>query len=137
MLAIRRNDYQGFLDYRNTIRAIIADHLQSGGTVSEADARQIYLDVLRPRLEGLANQIAKQRRQNRKSALVSLGVPAALLSIGIVGGVLPVEVSNLLKIGGTLGLINEGLKGLLTAPMPTRSNSLYFLLELEKASINQ
>ena len=69
--------------------------------------------------------------------MISVGVPAALLSIGIVGGVLPPEIAGLLKISGTVGLVNEGLKGFLaavTTPTSTRNNSLYFLLELDAAS---
>ena len=137
VLAIRGKEHQSFLDYRNTIRSIIAEHLQAGGTVSEKDAQQIYLDILRPRLDKLKNETQVQRRRNRRSALISLGVPAALLSIGIVGGVLPTEITALLKVSGTLGLANEGLKALLAAtnpPSSSRSNSLYFLLELEAAS---
>lgn len=133
-LAIRKKDHESFLDYRNTIRSIIAEHLLSGGTVSEKDAQQIYLDVLRPRVDKLRNETQIQRRSVRRSAAISCGVPAALLSIGIVGGLLPPEISALLKISCTLGLVNEGLKALLGAmgkPTSSRDNSLYFLLELE------
>lgn len=136
VLAIRAKEHQSFLDYRNTMRSIIAEHLQRGGTVSEKDAQQIYLDILRPKLDKLKNETQIQRRCNRRNAVVSFGVPAALLSIGIVGGVLPPEIADLLRIGGTLGLMNEGLKALLGAvntPSSSRSNSLYFLLELEAA----
>jgi hypothetical protein len=137
VLAIRQREHQSFLDYRNTIRSIISEHLQRGGEVSNADARQIYLDVLRPRLDKLKSETENERRRNRRNAVISVGVPAALLSIGIVGGVLPPEIAGLLKISGTVGLVNEGLKGFLaavTTPTSTRNNSLYFLLELDAAS---
>jgi hypothetical protein len=69
--------------------------------------------------------------------MISVGVPAALLSIGIVGGVLPPEIAGLLKISGTLSLMNEGVKAFVAAtstPPSSRSNSLYFLLELDAAA---
>jgi hypothetical protein len=83
------------------------------------------------------NQAKKQRRYHRRNALISAGLPAALLSIGIMGGVLPPHIAELLKISGTLGLITEGLRALLgaaTQQQSSSSNSLCFLLEIEQAS---
>ena len=137
VLAIRRKEPESFVDYRNTIRNIVANHLRSGGTVSEKDAQQIYLDILRPRLDKLKKETHIQRRRNLRNSMVSFGVPAALLSIGVLGGVLPPEISSLLKISGTLGLVNEGVKAILgsaTTPPSSRNDGLYFLLELEANS---
>lgn len=71
--------------------------------------------------------------------MISVGVPSALLSMGIMGGALPPHIADLLKISGTLGLVSEGLKALVGAATQRQSltkNSLYFLLEIEQASRN-
>jgi hypothetical protein len=137
VLRIRRNDHEGFVDYRNTIREVIRGHLNTGGNISEIDAQQIHQDVLRPRVERLMNETKKQREYDRKSSTVSLAVPVALLSIGILGGALPTHMAEFLKISGTLGRANEAIKALVAA-ITTRSgpgsNSLSFLLELDKSS---
>jgi len=134
VLSIRRKDHLSFQEYRDTIRGIARDYLRSGGTVSPKDAQQIYLDVLRPRVDKLKNEVQHRRRHVRRNSMISVGVPVALLSIGVIGGVLPAEVVGLLKISGTLGLVNEGLKALLAPSIPltaSKRDSLSFLLELD------
>jgi hypothetical protein len=138
VLRIRRTDHEGFVDYRNTVREIIKDHLEAGGDVSERDAREIHQDVLRPGVERLINETKKQQVYDRKSAAVSVAVPVALLSIGIIGRTLPTGITELLKISGTLWLANEAIKAFVAALRSRsgpRSNSLSFLLELDKSSL--
>jgi hypothetical protein len=135
ILGVRRSEPEAFENYRSTMTEILKKHAGKGRSVSDAEAKDIYLDVLKPKLDALQAQASNLRKSQLKRSLLKVAASSALIGLGIYGGVLPSQLADLVKaIGGfsvakdlaeTLGAIEKN-------PAEIRNHNLYFLLRLKQ-----
>jgi hypothetical protein len=135
VLKLRRDEPDVFQNYRSAVTGIVKNYAAKGKHVGDAEAKEIYLDLLKPQLDSLQVQANNFKRTQLKKGLLKAAASSALIGIGIYGGILPAHVADLVKtIGGfsvakdlaeTLGTIEKN-------PGEIRNHNLYFLLRLRQ-----
>jgi hypothetical protein len=133
IIELRMQDRDAFVMYRDAVKRIIRDHLVGGGGVTAEDARQLYGDVLAPRLAKLRVESQAYRRSLRRKSLLKAGASTALLTIGVVSGVLPTQIADIVKAVGGFSVAKEIVESVFAVKETSadvRSDDLYFLLRL-------
>jgi hypothetical protein len=136
VLKIRNNDYDSFQIYRNALRDVLANHVKPGKALSRAEAEQICSDVVAPQLAKLRIDANAKRRAILKKSLAKSVVPVAMVSIGVIAGLIPHELAEIFKWGGIAlsGQIAEALASIEKNPNELRSHNFYFLYRLAQAA---
>jgi hypothetical protein len=132
---IRREDGDAFVAYRDALNRIMRDHLAAGGGVSAQDARQIFCEFVEPKLRKLRARAEGEKKSRRNKALAKGLIPAVLITLGLFGGLLPAQWSELLKVIGGFGLARELGETLSTLGGDTaevKSDEFYFLLRVAR-----
>lgn len=109
--------------------------MRSGKRIGDAEAKDIYLDVLKPQLQGLEAHANNSRRALLKKAALKVASSSALLAFGIFGGVLPAGLTELFKAVGGFSVakdVAETIGAIERNPTEIRNHNLYFLLRLRQ-----
>jgi hypothetical protein len=133
ILRVRKEGNEPLILYRAALAEIVRDHLAKGEQVTPGRAREIFFEILEPSLVGLKAEAKAMRAKSAKKAVAKVGVPAALVCLGVWGGFLPAALSALFKaVGGVSMAANmaETLASMEKNPYELRSHNLYFLLRL-------
>jgi hypothetical protein len=133
ILRIRREGHEAVVLYRAALAEIVREHLAKREVVSRRKAREIFFDILEPQLAKLKADAAARRRASLRKAIAKVGIPAALVCLGVWGGFLPSALSALFKAVGGVSLaanMAEALASIERNPSELRSHNLYFLLRL-------
>ena len=133
ILRIRREGHEPIVLYRAALAEIVRDHLAKRERISPRRAREIFFDILEPQLAKLKADAAARRRSTSRKAIAKVGIPAALVCLGVWGGFLPSALSALFKAVGGVSLaanMAEALASMERNPSELRSHNLYFLLRL-------
>lgn len=136
VLKIRKNDYESFRLYRSALREVIAKHVKPNQVMSVREASQVYEDVIAPQLTKLELDVKAKRRSITKRSMAKTVVPVAMLSLGVISGLVPQELAEIFKWGGIAlsGQIAEALASIEKHPSELRSHNFYFLYRLSAAS---
>jgi hypothetical protein len=132
-LKLRKSEPEAFIRYRASLNQIAR---QYDGKLSDHDARQLYHDVLRPRISELQTASKNAARLGIHRLATKLSVSAFVISIGVIGGLLPKEIRQLFAaVGGfkMLSDISESAFSIERRPNEVRNHELYFLLRLSEA----
>lgn len=133
ILKIRRDEPEAFANYRGTLTNIVKNYART--TVDSAEAKEIYLDLLKPKLDALEVQARNLRRTQTKKSLLKVAATSALVGLGIYTGVLPAEIAGLVKTIGGFSVakdLSEALGAIEKNPTEVRNDNLYFLLRLKQ-----
>jgi hypothetical protein len=136
VLKLRNQKRDAFITYRDTLNKLISEHLERGGGLSHEDASNLYADVLAPRISRLRIEANNFRKSQRIRASVKLLTSGALVGLGVVGGVLPSQLADLIRVIGGISVfkdIVECASESLSSPASVQTNDLYFLLRLQSA----
>jgi len=136
LLKVRRSDGDAFEAYRAALHSAANEAVQKG--ITPVQSRQIYFDVIHPKLSALERKYQVLRSRSKTNLIYSYGVPIATLAIGAICG--PTHgLGGLLEIAGGLELVKNVAKQL--QPLqnadssldPVRSDPMYFLLKMKRA----
>jgi hypothetical protein len=137
VMKVRREDPEAFQNYRSTLTGIVKNHVHAGHVVSDREAKEIYIDLLKPQLDALqAKAVTMNRAQIRKGAL-KVAATTAIMGLGIYTGLLPSEIAPLVKAVGGLNVardIVETIASIKDEPAEVRNHNLYFLMRLRQIS---
>ncbi len=135
LVRLRRDEADAFELFRSDFGRIVRDWAASGKAMSPREARQIYLDVIKPRLAKVELRIrAAGQRLNRGMGwdVLSLG---AMLSFGLYRGF---QSSGLLEAARVLG-VTAAARGVAAAVTNRRlaereasTDSMYFLWKVRQ-----
>ena len=109
---------------------------QYRGRLNEREAQELYHDVLRPRISELHAASRNATRLGIRRVAAKLSVGAFIVSIGIMGGLLPKEIRQLFAAVGGVKMLSDLGESVLTVertPKEVRNNELYFLLRLSES----
>jgi hypothetical protein len=137
ILKMRRREPEAFENYRSTITGIVKQYAAEGKSVTENEAKEIYLDLLKPQLDGLLVQARNIRRAQLKKGLLKVAATSAVIGVGIYGGILPSQLADLCKAIGGFSVakdLAETLGAIERNPGEIRNHNLYFLLRLKQES---
>jgi hypothetical protein len=133
---VRRLDGDAFAAYRAALDQAASEASREGTTAERS--RQIYFDVIQPKLSALERKYEVMRKRSKTDLILSYGVPAATLAMGVICGASH-GVGGVLEITGGLQLVKNLAKELQpiqqtdAALDPIRSDPMYFLLKMKKA----
>ena len=78
-----------FLVYQNTINRIIKDYVIGSKNIANADAHQLYEDVIYPKLCELDNQIKIIKKAAIKQLIRDITIGTAAVAVGVFSGIVP------------------------------------------------
>jgi hypothetical protein len=135
IIELRRSEPEAFQNYRSALSTIVKNHAGGGRAVTEKDAREIYLDVLKPAVDALQTTAANVRRGQIKKGMLKVATSSLLIGLGIYGGILPSQMVELVKAIGGFSVVKDLAETLATIernPNEIRNHNLYFLLRLKQ-----
>ncbi|PYP89086.1 MAG: hypothetical protein DMG65_14365 [Candidatus Angelobacter sp. Gp1-AA117] len=131
LLKIRAEEYDGFLLYRNALERAAKERFKNKTQVTEAEAAELYNDLLLPELLQLRAKIRASRRMSKKrSFLKSTVASAVVLGLGVFSG-LP---AKLVEWAGSIQGVNlareigEAKLSTTQTDATYQAHELYFLL---------
>ena len=113
VLKIRRQDPGSFTLYRQALSKILQDYLKGQGEISAADTEGIYRDVLYPELVKLKREATAQGRSKRAKVIAKTVLPAVVVTLGVISGLLPSDIAQLAKIIGATTFLSQAAEMLL------------------------
>jgi hypothetical protein len=136
LLKVRRQDGDAFVAYRAALDQAASEASRKGMT--PAQSRQIYSDVIQPKLSALERKYDVIRRRSKSDLVISYAMPAAILAMGVICG--PSHgIGSLLEVAGGWELVKNLARQLQPIQQaaasldPIRIDPMYFLLKMKKA----
>lgn len=135
LLQLRRREGESFLLFRRALCEAIDEVRKGGSAFTGENARELYSDVLEPRLAELDRRIAMGRRGLGISALGFVGSWTGAITFGMLSGLLP---ANLTGIAAALGIasVQKGTEALIASKSSrdavVRTDDLYFLWRVKR-----
>ena len=133
IIKLRQEEPAAFENYRSTLTVILKKYAPKG--IGDSEAREIYLDLLKPQLDALEVQAVNARRSQLKRNVLKVAISSALIGVGIYSGILPTQLAKLVEAIGGFTIAKDLAETILTAeknPLEVRNHNLYFLLRLKQ-----
>jgi hypothetical protein len=134
VLRLRREEPEAFQSYRTALTGIVKKYVK-GKSISDSEARDLYLDLLKPELDALQAKATNVRRGQLRIGVLKVAAASALIGVGIYSGVLPSHLTDLVKTIGGFSVAKDLAETLAAAqknPTEIRNHNLYFLLRLRQ-----
>lgn len=135
LLKLRKREEEAFLNFRKAINQAISDFRSLSSNFSEKDARQVYSDVIQPRLAALDKRVNVAKRDLLKKGIRSVATAVGIISFGLYSGLFSEETAELIK---TLGLakiaydVGQAVIPVGEAKSGIKTDDLYFLWKAKK-----
>jgi hypothetical protein len=133
ILKIRDENPASFQLYRTALKKIVKDHARVDRSTTQAEAHDIYEDILAPALMELRVEANRQHSKWVRKSLGTAALAIGAVSLGATGVLQSQQVLQLLG-GATVKSLVDQIAEANTEPVT--SNKLYFLLQLQNAAIN-
>ncbi len=129
MLKLRKKLAESFQQYRWAVTSIIRQHGRDR-TLTPADAKEIYNDVLAPRIAALENRAAVERERLATKFVSTLGLTSIVVTLGLFDLLTPSQALAMLGGAATMKLADH-LSEAASPTLETATQDLYFLLRLK------
>lgn len=133
LLQLRNEMPEAFAGYRHAINAAFAE-LKAKNVGGPVIARELYKDLLLPRIDALRNAEKAADGLKFKNVLAGLTIPALTVAFGWAFG-LPAHVNELLgTVGGfaALNAVVDPIRERNKKQAEVKADSMFFLLEMDK-----
>ena len=136
LLKIRANEYDAFVSYRETINDLVNEYIAQGHQLSPKIAKQIYSDIIQPKVSRLDERISKIRASAILRSLAKVALSTSSLIFGLYGNYIPPEIRPFLISYGLFEAAStaKSLPNIISTPAEIRNDNLYFLWKLSKMS---
>lgn len=135
LLDIRRKEHDAFLLYRDGINEVIRTYISQRRALSELDAREIYGDIVQPKLNQLNARVKSIKRSLWRKPVQNISITAGILTVGLCSNILTPELGVIVgALGGSQSLksLVESIVEASRTPEEIRNDSFYFLWKLSK-----
>lgn len=105
LIKLRQREEGSFILYRQALNQAIDKFSSSSETFSEKNARSLYTDIIAPSLANLDIKIKNAKKDLVGKPLRSLIGVVGVISFGLLTGIVPSNISEIVK---TLGLVKFG-----------------------------
>lgn len=135
LLKLRKREEEAFLNYRKALNEAITEFTSLHSPFTEKEAREIYSDLIQPRLAALDKRIRVAKKDLVMKSIRSVVAVAGVISFGLYTGFISGEVAEVIK---TLGLtkiavdVVEKAIPIGEAASAAKSDDLYFLWKAKK-----
>jgi hypothetical protein len=137
LLRLRQREEESFIRFQAAMHRIVAEARSLGGEITEQDARNLYGDVIRPRLAELDQKVKEAKRDLVRRPAASVAGTAAVLGFGFFSGVLAAEVQALIGALGAFKTVHDltaQTVELSDVKKAIRHDDMYFLWRVKKVS---
>lgn len=137
LLRLREKEGDSFLLFRNGLSVALGEAIAKKGQLTERDARELFSDIVAPKLARLDNKVKSARRNLLKGVSSKIGAWVGAITIGSYIGFLP---NDIIHIARTLGLtkvaadILEAASQLRGRDEEIRQEDFYFLWRVREIS---
>ena len=135
ILKMRQRDEDAFTLFKAALANAVAEYKRNYGTFTEADAKALYSDVIRPKLAKLEARIQKSRRSLVKGTTRTVLAWTGAISAGLYCGFLPeglVAAAAALGLTKVLADFTKDLMNRSDTLEPVRDQDMYFLWRLKR-----
>jgi hypothetical protein len=134
ILQLRREYPEAFRAYRSALMAAATEQNQviEAGPIK---ARQLYRDVIEPRVEALRSLEASTKIASLKSLGISVALPSITLMFGLLDQALPHTVAEVAKLLGSAGIVKAVTDPIVDATRKraaVQADPYFFLLKMDK-----
>jgi len=132
---IRKREAEAFILFRKSINDTIGTALSSSGRFSEKDAKNIYSDIIYPSLANLEIKVKNAKKDLIKKPLRSIIGIAGVMSFGLLTGIIPQNLSDIMKILGLYKFGTDLIKDSLAIADGKKeilNDNYYFLWKIKK-----
>lgn len=132
LLELRKNDYDSFICYRNSINRLIQDYFVNKSNLSPSLAQEIYAELIQPELSKINMKVKSFQDFQLKKAKRDILISTGLLSFGICSTfIMPnLALPTILASGAEAIMSVKALHSSFQVPSEIKSNNLYFLWKL-------
>ena len=135
ILKIRKREEESFLLFRKGLNEAIDNFSSPSGIITEKEAKSLYADIIKPSIAQLDIKV----KQAKKDLVVNTYRPvigiAGVISFGMLAGLFPNDLSEIIKALGLFKFGTEFVSNLLTlgdSEEKLKSEQFYFLWKLKK-----
>ncbi len=135
LLKIRDGENDAFIVFRQGLNQVIDEYRKQKTGFTENNAREIYGDIIEPKIAQLNSRVSTARKSFIKNTASKIAGWAGAISFGWYSGLLP---SDLATVASTLGLIKiiaeitEGTLSKSNIDSTIRDDPMYFLWKVKK-----
>ena len=132
---IRRNEESSFLLYRRAIKEAIEACSSEEGEFSRERAKQVYGDVIEPKLAELEQKVKKAKRTLVTKPIIGTAAVGLALTFGYFTGLLPNETMEMAKALGGAKVIHDIAKQTFSAVDTKKeimTDNMYFLWKVRR-----
>jgi hypothetical protein len=137
LLRIRKRHEESFIAYRKAIRSIIDDIASDPASVSDDAMRRMLRERIEPEVESMNDKIAAERRRQRRRLAGGAASLAAVVGMGLYGGLPLIAAAALTGIAATTAgkLISKAAESACEHDADIQENNdFYFLLRLSRGA---
>ena len=130
LLKIRQQEADAFIIFRNALNQFVDEYRKQGKAFTENDARQIFGDIIEPKLAQLNTRVKAAEKSLLKSTAYKIIGWTGAISFGWYAGLLPTDLVNAATALGLIKVVAELTESTLTkshAPDTIRDEPMYFL----------
>lgn len=132
LLDIREKEHDAFLVYRDGINEVVRTYISQRKAFSPLDAKEVYRDVVQPKLNQLNASVNSIKRARWKKATRDIIIAGSMLTVGLCSNVLaPGWATVVFSLGGLQAL--KSVQSIMEArqtPEEIRNDNFYFLWKL-------
>lgn len=130
LIKLRRREEEAFLLFRQALNKSIDEFLSLPEDFSEKHAQSIYADIIAPSLAHLDTKVKKAKRDLISKPFRSLTGIVGIISFGLLTGLVPSDVSEIVKVLGILKFGSDFIKDTMALgdeEKNIKSDHFYFL----------
>jgi hypothetical protein len=107
LLKLRQREEEAFFRFQAAMHRMVAEIGSQSAEMSAQDARNLYGDVIRPRLAELDQKVKEAKRDLVRHPAASLAGTVAVLGFGFFSGVLAAELQAIVGALGAYKIVHD------------------------------
>lgn len=134
ILTLRNREKEAFVVFRHALNQAIDEFRNSRLSFSESDATQLYSDVILPKLSLLNRQVKLAKKDLIEKPLKSIVATGVMISFGLYSGIMPTELSEMVKLYGLSKIMFDLLNNLMEigdSIKSIRNDQMFFLWKIK------
>lgn len=135
LIKLRAREEEAFIHYRQALNTAIDTFSSSNDNFREKDARALHSDVIAPSIAALDIKVAQAKKDLISKPLRSVVGVVGTISFGLLTGIVPQEISEIVKALGLLKFGSDFVKDTMAigdGENTIRQDPFYFLWKVKK-----
>lgn len=131
-----REEEDAFVQYRKSLNSAIDEYRKQKEAFDENDAKQLYSDVIQPKISAIESKVRKAKKTYLRSSITKTAGWAGAISFGVYSGIVPNDFVEAAKALGLMEVMASSAKNILCwkgeAEDVAREEDMYFLWKVQQ-----